>query len=204
MNQARVLKFANIGRDVVIQPFAKLVSPDHISIGDSVNIDDFVLLVAGRSTKIGSFVHIAAFVSIAGGGEFVIDDFAGVSAGTRLYTGNDDYLGGSLTGPTVPFPYRIPVRSSLTIRKHVVIGANSVVLPGVVIGEGAVIGAGSFVKEDCEPWTVYVGSPVRPIRARPRERILELEAQLRSRFYDANGRYVGDVEHRVLEDGQGL
>jgi galactoside O-acetyltransferase len=76
------------------------------------------------------------------------------------------------------------------IKKHAIIGANSVILPGVTIGEGAVVGANSLVTEDCKPWTMYVGSPAKPIKSRPQERILELEALLRGNLYDPNGSYI--------------
>jgi galactoside O-acetyltransferase len=189
-NQAYLLPFGSIGEDVIIWSLAKIVVPEVIGIGDSVIIDDYVFLMGGTRTQIGSWVHIASFVSLTGGGELIIDDFAGVSSGSRIFTGDDDYTGSSLTGPTVPHPYRLPIRSFVHIKKHAIIGANSVILPGITIGEGAAIGANSLVKHDCDPWTIYVGSPVKPLRSRPREKILELESQLRREFYDAQGSYI--------------
>lgn len=189
-NQAYNLGFASVGQDVVVWPQAKITTSEVITIGDSVIIDDFVLLMGGAKTTIGSFVHIASFASIVGGGECVIEDFVGVSGGSRVYTGNDDYLGGCLTGPTVPFPYRVAIRSSVHIKKHAIIGANTVILPGVVIGEGVAIGAGALITKDCEPWTIYVGSPARALRPRPKEKILALEAQLRRELYDRAGKYI--------------
>lgn len=193
-NQAYNLAFASIGKDVLIWSLAKIVSPENISIGNSVVIDDFVFLAGGTRTGIGSFVHIASHASLVGSGELIIEDFAGVSSGTRVYTGNDDYLGGSLTGPTIPYPFRTPIRSFVHIKKHCVVGANCVVLPGVTIGEGAAIGANSLVNKDCEPWTIYVGSPARPIRSRPYEKIYELEALLKQTLYDSNGVYIPKSE----------
>ena len=189
-NQAYNLPFASVGEDVLIWPLAKIVAPEAISIGDSVIIDDFVFIMGGKSTVIGSFVHIASFVSITGGGEAVIEDFVGLSSGARVFTGDDDYLGGGLTGPTIPDPYRRPVRSFVQIKKHAIVGANTVILPGVAVGEGAAIGANSLVKSDCEPWTIYVGSPAKPLKSRPSQRILELEKALRQELFDATGCYI--------------
>lgn len=189
-NQAYELGFANVGEDVTIWPLAKVIAPERISIGNSVIIDDFVFLMGGERTVIGNFVHIGSFTSIAGGGEFIMEDFAGLSGGVRIYTGNEDYNGGCLTNPAVPHPYRAPIRSSVHIRKHAIIGANTVVLPGVIIGEGASIGANSLITKSCEPWTVYFGSPAKPLRARPKERMLELEAQLLQSIFDAEGNYI--------------
>lgn len=189
-NQAYNLRFARVGQDVTIWPLAKIVSPEVISIGDSVIIDDFVFLMGGRRTTIGSFVHIASFTSVTGGGEFIMGNFTTLSSGIRVFTGNDDYLGGSLTNSAVPHPYRVPIRSFVHIKKHAIVGAETVILPGVTIGEGVAIGANSLIKKDCEPWTIYVGSPARPLRPRPREKILELEKQLRRELYDAQGNYI--------------
>jgi acetyltransferase-like isoleucine patch superfamily enzyme len=196
VNQAYKLGLSRVGQDVMIWPQAKIAAPEMITIGDSVIIDDFTLVMGGARTDIGSFVHIASFVSILGGGEFVIEDFSGISSGCRVYTGNDDYSGGCLTGPTVPFPYRVAVRSSVHIGKHAIIGANTVILPGVVIGEGVAIGAGAIVTKDCEPWMIYVGAPARAVRPRPKEKMLELEARLRLDLYDDRGRYISKQNRR--------
>ena len=193
-------KFLRCGLDVTIWPLAKIVLPGVISIGDSVIIDDFVFIVGGVKTVIGSFVHIASFTSITGGGEFVMEDFSGLSGGVRVYTGNEDYLGGSLTNPAVPAPYRVPSRSFVRIEKHAIIGANAVVLPGVTIGEGAVIGANALVKQNCEPWTVYFGTPARPVKVRPRERVLELESQLRTVHYEERGNYISRTRLAALKE----
>jgi len=189
-NQAYNLGLAGVGQDVQIWPKANIIAPEVITIGDSVIIDDFVVLIGGTKTTIGSFVHIASFVLIGGGGECVIEDFVGISGGCHVYSGNDDYLGSCLTGPTVPFPYRVAIRSSVHFGKHAIIGANSVILPGVTIGEGVAVGAGALITKDLEPWTIYVGSPAHPLRARPKEKILELEAQLREELYDSAGKYI--------------
>lgn len=54
-------------------------------------------------------------------------------------------------------------------------------MPGNIIPEGTVIGALSFVpyKFKLEPWSVYVGTPVRLVRKRNKEKILDQIKQLR-------------------------
>ena len=199
LNQTSRLPFTRVGRDVTVWSTAKIVGAEAISMGDAVIIDDFVLLFGGARTEIGSFVHIGPFSSIAGGGEFIMEDFSGLSGGVRVYTGNEDYRGGCLTNPTVPFPYRIAQRSFVRINKHAIVGANAVILPGVTIGEGTAVGANSLVTKDCEPWTVYFGSPAKPLKRRPKVRILELEAQLRQDLYDARGRYIPQMMRGALQ-----
>jgi acetyltransferase-like isoleucine patch superfamily enzyme len=190
INQAYELKFAKVGQDVTIWPMAKVVNPEVISLGNSIIIDDFVFLMGGKKTTLNNFIHIASFTSVTGGGEFSMEDFSGLSGGVRVYTGNEDYSGKFLTNPSVPFPYRVPIRSFVEIKKHAIVGANAVILPGVIIGEGAVVGANSLITKDCKPWTMYVGSPAKEFRPRPKERILELENQLRKDIFDEEGHYI--------------
>jgi len=187
-----VATFQSVGQQVTIWPQAKIVNGEQISIGNRVIIDDFVLIIGGVETRIGSFVHIAAFTSITGGGKLVIEDFAGLSGGVRIYTGNEQYGGECMTNPSVPPPFRIPVRGTVIIKKHCIVGANSVILPGVTIGEGAVIGACSLVTRDCEPWSVNFGTPARRIGVRPSAQILQLEQELQKKFYAADGRFIPD------------
>lgn len=189
-NQTYQLDLAQVGQDVIIWPGAKIIHPKVITIGDSVIIDDFVFIMGGKSTQIGSFIHIASFTSITGGGELVMEDFTALSSGVRVFTGNEDYLGGCLTNSSVPDPYRLPIRSFVHIKKHAIIGANTVILPGVIIGEGVAIGANSLVTKDCDPWKIYFGSPAKAIKTRPQDKILELEAQLRQELYDDRGNYI--------------
>jgi galactoside O-acetyltransferase len=189
-NQAYSINLKRVGQDVIIWNKAKIVASEVISIGDSVIIDDFVFITGGQKTNIGSFVHIASFSSITGGGEFLMEDFTGLSGGVRVYTGNEDYTGEYLTNPTVPYPYRVPTRSFVHIKKHAIVGSNTVILPGVVIGEGAAIGANSLITKDCEPWKIYFGSPAKPIKNRPKEKILILEEQLKKEIYDRFGNYI--------------
>lgn len=182
--------FRSCGQGVKIWPQAKIVNCEHISIGHRVIIDDFVLIISGPETRIGNFVHIASFTSITGGGKLVIEDFAGLSGGVRIYTGNEQYGGECMTNPTVPHPFRVPIRGKVTIGRHAIIGANSVILPGITIGEGAVVGACSLVTKDCKPWSVNFGSPARPIKTRPSAEILRLEQELLKRFNLVDGSFA--------------
>jgi len=48
------------------------------------------------------------------------------------------------------------------------VAADAFVGPGVTLGEGAVLGARAVAFGDLEPWTVYIGNPMREIRKRKR------------------------------------
>jgi acetyltransferase-like isoleucine patch superfamily enzyme len=185
------------GLDVTIWDRAHIPTPERMFVGNAVIVDDFVFIMPGGRVVLGDFVHVASFVSVLGGGELIVDDFAGISSGVRIYTGTDDFVGGGLTGPTVPAELRAPVRrGTVHIGKHAVIGANSVVLPGVTIGEGATVGALSLVNADLEPWTVYAGSPARPVKQRDKQSVLSAEVKARAMAYDDQGNYLHSSKWR--------
>ncbi|WOH38971.1 acyltransferase [Thalassotalea fonticola] len=161
-----------------IYDLAKIINAQNLFVDDYSQIDDFVFLNAGEQTKIGKFVHIASFCSVIGGGKFVMKDFSGLSAGCRIITGSDDFLGGGLTNPTVPENYTNVSSSEIIIEKHAILGTNVTVFPGVTIGEGAAVGAGCVVRKDLKPWTVYVGESCKPIKKRRKDLIQKLEKEL--------------------------
>ena len=176
--------FMRIGNEVKIWPHAKLVNTNNISIGHRSIIDDFCLFIAaGESIQIGAFVHIAAFCSITGRGGAVMENFSGIAAGCRLITSDEDYSRGTcLTNPSIPEEYRIVSSAGIHINKHAIIGTNTVILPGVCIGEGCAVGANSLVTKDLEPWSICIGSPAKPVKMRPREKIMELELELFEKY----------------------
>ena len=59
--------------------------------------------------------------------------------------------------------------------KYTGVGTNSVIMPGNDIPEGVSIGALSFVPSNYkfEPWTVYAGRPIRPIKKRNKENVIK-------------------------------
>ncbi len=67
----------------------------------------------------------------------------------------------------------------VTLKRHVIIGANSVILPNLTIGEGTSVGALSLVTKDLDPWGIYAGIPVRRLKDRKRD-LLEIVKRLLS------------------------
>lgn len=73
-----------------------------------------------------------------------------------------------LCGATHDFEHpRFPlVPKPIAIEDQVWVAADVFVAPGVTIHQGAVVGARSSVFKDIPAWTVAVGNPAKPIRAR--------------------------------------
>jgi len=158
--------FKKIGTDVFIHSTAIIKHPsltelkNHIAIGNGVTIN--------TKLNVGNYVHISPYVCCIGSehSEVNLDDFSFISAGTMIIAGGDDYTGKGLCGPTIPEKYREVEYSSVTFEKFSGCGVNCSIMPNVTMAEGSVLGANSLLTKDTEPWTIYVGSPAKPIKKR--------------------------------------
>ena len=68
----------------------------------------------------------------------------------------------------------LPLKGDTVIGNDVWIGQNATILPGVHIGDGAIIGANSVVGKNIEPYTIVAGNPIRVIRKRFDDELIEL------------------------------
>jgi len=58
------------------------------------------------------------------------------------------------------------------------LGVNCTVLPGVTLAEGTIVGANSLITSDTEPWTIYGGSPAKPLGKRDKNRAMQAAKEL--------------------------
>jgi len=134
-------------------------------------VDDFVLITT--PIWLGDHVHIAAGCTLLGAEPAYLRDYSAIASGSRVYTSTDRYQSDdglpTAMSAAAPLDNRAPYSAPVILGVHAFVGANSVVMPGAVFEDGAVVGANSLVLPDTklEKWTIYVGSPVRPIRKRP-------------------------------------
>lgn len=171
-------EYAHIGFDAFIHPLAIIKHPNLTSLGSHIAIDNGVTI----STKltVGNYVHIAPFVVIIGGAssELVLEDFSFVAAGTKIVCGSEDYTGMGLVGPTIPKQCRALNLTKVIFEKYAGCGVNCSIMPGVKLAEGSILGANSLLTKNTEPWTIYVGSPAKPVKMRRKDLILQYAAEL--------------------------
>mgnify|MGYP001589693306 CR=1 FL=1 len=165
------------GIDVFISDKAIIKHIDECEFGDHVAVDNVVF---STIVKIGDYVHIAPYVVCLGGKTTTVHfkDFSFAAAGTKIVTGSDDYTGLGLCGPTIPLKYRHMKFADVTFERFSGCGVNCSIMPGVTFGEGAILGANSLAVKDLEPWTIYVGSPARPVKIREKETMLKYAKEL--------------------------
>ncbi|QNH61476.1 acyltransferase [Hymenobacter sediminicola] len=161
------------GEDVFISGNVEIRRPHLVTVGSHVAIDSGVYLTT--AAQIGDYTHLSPYLTIIGGAQstLIVEDFVTIASGSRLICGSDRFMGDGFTSVTVPDEYRDTVDYGvIRCGRFSGIGTSVVIMPNVTIGEGSVIGACSLVTKDTEPWTVYVGVPARPIKMRPREKML--------------------------------
>lgn len=167
--------FKSLGKNVQISRNTCIYKAEEISIGNNVRIDDFCFLLG--KIELGSYIHIAPYSNLCGGPEgIVMEDYSGLSSRVSVYATSDDYSGKAMTNPTVPSEYTNVYSQKVIIKKHSIVGASSVILPGVTIETGCSCGAMTLVNKSTDPWSIYVGTPMKKIGERSKD-LLELEEQ---------------------------
>ncbi|MCC3158799.1 acyltransferase [Hymenobacter sp. 15J16-1T3B] len=167
------------GDDVFISANVEIRRPQLVTVGSHVAIDSGFYLTT--AAEIGDYIHIAPYITVIGGpqGLLKMGHFSTIAAGSRIICGSDEHLGHGFIGPTIPEKYRDNVHIAPVIFENFAsVGTNVMVMPGVTLAEGSVIGAGSLVNKSTEPWTIYVGVPARPVKVRPREKMLEYAKEM--------------------------
>lgn len=153
------------GEGVRLYPLCKMIRAENAELDNNCQIFDYVFIDAGRSLKIGKYSTLTWNVLIEGGASTKIGDRVFIGPGSKLLTStykiNGYYTVEHLPGNCNEIEY-----GDIIIEDDAYIGANCIIMPGVKIGEGAVVGANSLVKSDLEPWTIYVGTPCKPIGKR--------------------------------------
>lgn len=178
------LGLGKFGNNVLVSKKASLYMLDKISIGDNVRIDDFCVVSAGGGIEIDSYVHISAFVCLFGGTGIKIGRNCSISSFTSVYSESDDFSGESLVNPFFSKNFKPGYKTGKVVLQNFCnIGVHCCIMPGVTLKEGTVIGANSLVMKDCEPWSVYFGSPAKKIKERSKK-ILELEKAFLARNHE--------------------
>ena len=167
------LNFQKIGNDVQISDKASLYNTELMEIGDRTRIDDYCVL-SGK-VVLGRNIHIAVFNNLAGGEKGIkIEDYSGLAYGCQVFTQSDDYLGFSMTNPTIPDEFKKELKREIIMGRHSIVGTMSVIMPGVILAEGTSVGALSVVSKSTESWSIYKGNPAVKVLDRKRKP-LELE-----------------------------
>jgi galactoside O-acetyltransferase len=172
--------YRSFGTDIFINETAIIKRPHLCDIGSHIAIDNGVTI----STELimGDYIHIAPYVVVIGGeqSKLILEDFSFVASGTKIVCGTEDYTGVGLVGPTIPKELRVINHTTVKFEKYAGCGVNCIIMPGITLAEGSILGANSLLTKDTQPWTIYVGSPAKPIKIRDKDKIIEYAKTLKN------------------------
>lgn len=173
--------FKYLGDNVLISRLARIYTPERMSIGNCVRIDDFAILSGAIS--LGQFIHISAHTNITGGNgkdsSVSMGDFCGMSSYSKIFATTDDFAGGYLVCPCVPFTLRNVRASHIQLERHCHIGSHSLILPQSHFCIGASLGPMSLnMGRKFKAWHYYYGNPAKPIYKIDSHNVLDKETIL--------------------------
>ena len=120
------------------------------------------------------------------GDKLIIGKFCALASGTQFVMGPANHrtssistypfavFGGAWAERVPPHLDQLPRKGDIVVGSDVWIGWESVILPGVHIGDGAIIAARSVVAKDVPAYTVAGGNPVRVLKQRFPEDLVQL------------------------------
>ena len=156
------------------------VKNPNIIVGDFTYFSgkDFESHVTHHYDFNGDKLIIGKFCQIAKGVEFVMN---GVNHQMNAVSTFPFYI---LDGweQDIPSLSKMPIKGDTIIGNDVWIGQNVTILPGVNVGDGAIIGANSVVAKDVDPYTIVAGNPIKLIRKRFDDELIEL--MLKFKWWD--------------------
>jgi galactoside O-acetyltransferase len=150
------------GSNVIIGKTVRIRYPELVELHDNVIIDDFTFISTGLTVKSNSAIEAGCV--LMGGKDYTItvEEHCAIAPNcTLLCSSNNFYKSMVLTKNNLD--YQFFITGDISFGSHVILGANSVVLPNISIGQGSRIGANSLIKENLDEWTLYAGSPVKPM-----------------------------------------
>ena len=148
------------------------IKNSQIIVGDFTYIadSDFESHVTHLYEWNGDRLIIGKFCQIAAGVEFVMN------GANHQMNAVSTFPFFTLEGWNASAPQKsdMPLKGDTVIGNDVWIGQNATIMPGVHIGDGAIIGANSLVSKDVEPYTIVAGNPIRIIRKRFDDELIDL------------------------------
>lgn len=166
--------FSACGHSVFIGKNCIFTNPRGVVLGNRVRIDPFTLITTALTTE--DNVQICSHAVLSGGPnhKIMLGHWTFIGYGSKLFCGSEDYSGDY--GPVNDFWGNNKVfHGDIIVENYGGIASSVVIMPGVVIPEGCCIGAKSFVhsSKQLEPWSVYVGNPLRLMKRRNEKKVKE-------------------------------
>lgn len=147
-----------------------IIVGDYSYYSDEISPDRFEDHVTHHYEFLGDKLIIGKFCAIASGIEFVMNGANHRMCSVTTYPFNIMGNGWEKATPQIK---DLPFKGDTIVGNDVWFGQNVTVMPGVHIGDGAIIAANSVVTKDIAPYTVVGGNPIKVIRKRFDDELIE-------------------------------
>jgi acetyltransferase-like isoleucine patch superfamily enzyme len=142
-----------------------------ISFGENTNIEGLIMVYPyGGKISIGKHCSLSPNSRIISCLNISIGNRVLIAHNVNIIDNNSHPLDAALRHQDFIESFTIGMQphdlnaAPIVIEDDVWIGHNTTILKGVNIGKGVIIGSNSVVTKDLEPFTVYVGNPLRMIK----------------------------------------
>lgn len=135
-------KFKSCGKGIWLSRGGKFVRPEEITFGSNIFINE-KFHISARNLVFGNNILIGPNLVIE------CDDHIYDSPGHTIYERQSERIIGEVI-----------------IKDDVWIGANVTLLKNAIIQEGCIIAANSLVNKKTIPYTIYGGTPAKPLKPR--------------------------------------
>lgn len=161
-------------KNVITRP--NIIVGDYTFYDDNGGAENFEKHVTHHYDFNGDKLIIGKFCAIAKGVEFIMNGANHRMCSVTTYPFN---IFGNGWEKATPSLSDLPLKGDTVVGNDVWIGQNVTVLPGVHIGDGAIIGANSVVSKDVPPYHIVGGNPIKIIRKRFDDEIIDFLLQLK-------------------------
>ncbi len=161
-------------KNVITRP--NIIVGDYTYYDDSEGAENFEKHVTHHYGFNGDKLIIGKFCAIAKGVEFIMNGANHRMKSVTTYPFNIMGNGWEKVTPNIE---DLPLKGDTVVGNDVWIGQNVTILPGVHIGDGAIIGANSVVSKDVLPYTIVGGNPIKLIRKRFDDEMIEFLLNLK-------------------------
>jgi maltose O-acetyltransferase len=146
---------------------------------ETSKIDETVKIIGSGKLIVGKKAQIRAYTVLELDGTLEIGDFSVLGYHNFVQCSGHVKIGvGSLIGPScvllgsshqitdIPLVQEKMLRSTLTIKNNVWVGAHCTINHGIILGDNCIVGANSFVNKSVEDNAIVGGVPAKFIRFR--------------------------------------
>ena len=170
-----------------------VITRKNILVGEYTYYDDvdgadkFEEHVTHHYEFLGDKLIIGKFCAIAKGVEFIMNGANHRMCSVTTYPFNIMGNGWEKSAPSFD---ELPYKGDTIIENDVWVGQNVTFLPGVKVGDGAIIAANSVVSKDVPPYHIVGGNPIKIIRKRFDDELIEYLLKLK--WWDWNPQKIFD------------